>query len=95
MAFETTPWDSAEHLKTDEDMQLYLEACIEEAEHEPALILHALTVIARAKALHATSTNERQFQGLERLSHDESPTFLDVAKSLKALGFKLTIQPTA
>ena len=24
-------WDSAEHLKTDEDMAAYLEACLEEA----------------------------------------------------------------
>lgn len=27
MAINTTRWDSAEYLKTEEDMQLYLEAC--------------------------------------------------------------------
>ncbi len=31
MTITTTRWDSAEHLKTDEDIQFYLEACIEEA----------------------------------------------------------------
>ena len=28
----TTPWDPADHLKTDEDMAAYLEAALEEAE---------------------------------------------------------------
>ncbi len=31
MVLATTRWDSAEHLKTDEDIRLYLEACLEEA----------------------------------------------------------------
>jgi probable addiction module antidote protein len=44
-----TRWDSAEHLKTEEDIQLYLEACLEEADGDPALIIHAFGVIARAR----------------------------------------------
>ncbi len=39
-------WNSAEHLKTDEDMAAYLDACREEG--DPALIAHALGVIGRA-----------------------------------------------
>lgn len=31
MAIKTTRWDSAEHLQSDEDIQLYLDACMEEA----------------------------------------------------------------
>lgn len=34
------PWDSAEYLKTDEEMVLYLEACLEDG--DAALIAHAL-----------------------------------------------------
>ena len=49
MAVKTTRWDSAEYLKTAEDMLLYLEACLEEAGDDPAFIAHALGVIARAK----------------------------------------------
>ena len=49
MAINTIRWDSAEHLKTEEDMQLYLEACLEEASDNPALIVHALGVIARLR----------------------------------------------
>ena len=41
-------WDSAEHLKTDEDMAHYLEACLEEAGDDAAFIAKALGNIARA-----------------------------------------------
>ena len=44
---KTTQWDSAEYLKTNEDIALYLEACLEE--NDPALIMHAFGVIARAR----------------------------------------------
>lgn len=49
MTITTTRWDSAEYLKTEEDMLLYLEACLEEAGDDPAFIAHALSVIDRAK----------------------------------------------
>jgi len=41
----TTRWDSAAHLKTEEDIQLYLE----EAGEDPEFIVHALSTVARAK----------------------------------------------
>ena len=44
-------WDSAEHLKTDEDIVLYLEACLEEAGGDAAFIAKALGTIARAKGM--------------------------------------------
>lgn len=46
---KTTQWNSVEYLKTDEDIALYLEACLEE--DDPALIVHALGVIARARGM--------------------------------------------
>ena len=49
MADNTTRWDSADYLKTEEDVRLYLEACLEEAGDDPAFMAHALDVIARAK----------------------------------------------
>ena len=49
MPVNTTQWDSAEYLKTEVDMLLYLEACLEEAGDDPVFITHALGVIARAK----------------------------------------------
>ncbi|MDO8311711.1 MAG: putative addiction module antidote protein, partial [Sideroxyarcus sp.] len=44
-------WDSAEYLKTDEDMVLYLEACLEEVGDDAAFIAKALGTIARAKGM--------------------------------------------
>jgi probable addiction module antidote protein len=40
------PWTSHEHLKTAEEMALYLEACLEAG--DPALVTQALGVIAKA-----------------------------------------------
>lgn len=49
----TTPrWDPAKYLKTDEDIQRYLEACLEEAGDDPAVIVRALGVIARARNIN-------------------------------------------
>jgi len=47
-------YDSADYLKTDEDMALYFAACL--GENDPALIAHALGVIARAKDMMLTNT---------------------------------------
>ena len=96
MPISTTRWDSAAHLQTEEDVQLYLEACIEEAEDDPALIIHALGVIARAKNMSQLSRDTGlSREGLYKaLSPDGNPTFATIAKVTKALGFKLTVQPT-
>ena len=95
MAISTTRWDSAEHLKTEEDMQLYLEACLEEADDDPTLIVHALGVIARAKNMSQLSrVTGISREGLYKaLSPEGNPTFSTVAKVVKALGFKLTVEP--
>ena len=95
MAINTLRWDSAEHLKTEEDMQLYLEACLEEASDNPALIVHALGVIARAKNMSQLSrATGMSREGLYKaLSPEGNPTFSTVAKVAKALGFKLTVEP--
>ena len=45
----TSPWDPAEHLRTDEDMAAYLEAALEEG--DPTLVAAALGDIARAKGM--------------------------------------------
>ncbi len=67
MTITTTRWDSAEYLKTTEDMLLYLEACLEEAGDDPAFIAHALGVINRAKNM---SPFESIKQGLiEAIEH--------------------------
>lgn len=82
-------WDSAEHLKTEEEMLLYLEACLEEG--DAALIAHALGVIAKARGM----TQLARDSGLSReslykaLSGEGNPEFATVMKVIKVLGFRL------
>jgi probable addiction module antidote protein len=44
-------WDSSEHLETEEDMELYLEACLEEAGDNAVFVAKASGTIARAKGM--------------------------------------------
>ena len=94
MAIKTTRWDSAEHLQSDEDIKLYLEACFEEADDDPAFIVHALGVIARAKNMSQLSRDTGiTREGLYKaLSDDGNPTFVTVTKVVKALGLQITVQ---
>ncbi len=46
---DATPWDPADHLATEEDKAVCLEAALEEG--DPALVAAALGDIARAKGL--------------------------------------------
>jgi probable addiction module antidote protein len=48
-------WDSAQHLKTEEDMAQYLEACLQDAGDDAAFIAKALGNIARAKGMSQLS----------------------------------------
>jgi len=95
MTLATQKWDSAEHLKTDEDIQFYLEACLDEAGDDPSFIVHALGVIARAKNMSqlARDTGLSREGLYKALSPEGNPTFITVSKVAKALGFQLTVQP--
>jgi probable addiction module antidote protein len=42
-------WDSAEYLKTEEDIAEYLRACVEVGGDDPAFIAKALSTIAHAR----------------------------------------------
>ncbi len=55
MKTKLTKWDVIEHLKTEDDMAGYLEAC--RAENDPALIVAALGDIARARLEHAIQSS--------------------------------------
>jgi probable addiction module antidote protein len=85
----TTLWDASEHLETDEDMLMYLEAALEEG--DPALISAVLGDIARAKGM----TQIAEKAGLGRtslykaLSPEGHPDFATVLKVINALGMKL------
>ena len=95
MTIKLKKWDSAEHLKTEEDIVRYWEACMEEGGDDPAFITAALGKIARARGM---STLARE-TGLTReglykaLSPGGNPEFATVMKVIRALGLELRGAP--
>ena len=88
---KTRPYDIAEHLRTAEEMALYLDACIEESDGDAALIAKALGDIARAQGMSrvAKDAGLSRESLYEALSGDRSPDFATVLKVARALGLRL------
>ncbi len=88
-------WDAADYLKSEGDMAAYLQACIEEAPEDPALIASALGDVARARGMVqlAKETGLTREGLYKALSKDGNPNFGTVLKVLHALGLKITLQP--
>ena len=87
-------YDTVDYLKSDEDIVLYLEACMEEAGDDPAFIAFALGNIARAHGMVqlAKKTGLTREGLYKALSANGNPSLGTVLKVLKALGLKLTPQ---
>lgn len=88
---KTVPWDSAAYLHTTKDIADYLEGVFEDG--DPALVAHALGVVARAKGMAKVA----RAAGLGReslyksLSPDGNPELATVLRVLRALGLKLKV----
>jgi len=91
MAEKFSKWDSAAHLRSDEDIALYFEACFEEDPGDGSLIRHALGVIARARGMSqlARETGLARESLYRALSDGGNPEFSTVMKVIKALGIRL------
>lgn len=89
-----TRWDAADYLKSEEDMAAYLNACLEEAPEDPALLAAALGDIARARGMVqlAKATGLTREGLYKALSKDGNPSLGTVLKVLRALGLKFTPQ---
>jgi len=90
---KTLPYDSAEYLKDPETMQLYMDEAF--ATGDPALIAHAVGVIARAKSMAevARKTGLSRESLYRSLSADGRPELATFMKVLDALDIKLqTVQ---
>jgi len=90
-------WDSAEYLKTEEDCQMYLQACMEEAGNDAAFIAKALGNIARAKGINqlAKETGLKRESLYRALFGEGNPSFVTVSKVAGALGMQLSPQVAA
>lgn len=91
MSVELTKWDSADHLKTKEDIAAYLEAVFEDG--DTALITYALGVVARAEGMTevAKQANLTRASLYKALSGDGNPEFSTVLKVVRALGLKMIV----
>lgn len=87
-------WDSAEYLKTEEDMAQYLEACLQEAGDDAAFLAKALGNITRAKGMSRLSrdTGMSQESLYKALSGEGNPSFATILKVTSALGIRLHAQ---
>jgi probable addiction module antidote protein len=91
---KTTKFDIVNYLKTEKDIQEYLEVFLEEGDYEHIPL--ALADIARARKV---MTKAAKAAGVSRtslyqsLSEDGHPAFETVAKVAQSLGYKLTLVP--
>ena len=92
-----TRWDPVDYLKTDEDLQYYLEAAVLEDSGDGSLIRAALSDVARAQQrnmTHLARAAGMTREGLYKaLSDQGNPSFATVLKIARALDLRLRIEP--
>lgn len=85
---ELSPYDTAEFLRTAEDISDYLEAVFAIYDGDHRLLIKALGTVARARGMQKIAkTTGLQRQGLYKsLSEDGNPSFETVLKVMNAVG---------
>jgi probable addiction module antidote protein len=94
---KTIKWDIFEELKTEEEIQAFVEASIEEAETDtdPSLLAHALGVAAKARGM----INVSRETGVDRTGLYRSfvkggdPRISTFDKVARSIGYHLTLAP--
>lgn len=97
MTMKTSRFDAAEHLKTPEDIAAFVQAVIEEDGDDAAFVAKALGVAARAKGMSelARETGLDRASLYKALSDEGNPTFDTIAKVIRALGLRISVEPAA
>ncbi len=87
-------YDTADYLKTEEDIAAYLEAVMEEGGDDPAFVARALGIVARARnmAQLARDTGLSREGLYKALSGEGNPSFATVMKVARALGLRLSFR---
>jgi probable addiction module antidote protein len=88
-------WDSADSLRTDEEMPLYLDACIAEDAGDGKVIARALGTLARARnrAQLARDTGLTREGLYKALSGQGQPNFSTILKVAHGLGLEVAFRP--
>jgi probable addiction module antidote protein len=86
-------FDVADYLKSDEDIAQYLNVVLEDG--DPALLAASIGDVARARGMTqlAKDTGLSRESLYKSLSGQRAPNSDTLFKVMKALGFKLTVQP--
>jgi len=92
---KTMPYDTAEHLRSPDEMAAYLDAWLVEAPDDTAGIARALGDIARAKGMSqvARDTGLSRESLYRALSENGNPSLDTVLRVAKALGLQLHAAP--
>jgi probable addiction module antidote protein len=90
-------YDTADYLKTEEDISFYMEAVMEEGGDDANFIAHALGDVARARNMSQLSRDTGMTrEGLYKaLSGEGNPSFATVLKVARALGLELHFKKAA
>ncbi|MBV8188014.1 MAG: putative addiction module antidote protein [Alphaproteobacteria bacterium] len=90
-----TKFDPVDYLNTEQDMALYLEACLHEAGDDPAFIAAALGNVARARGIAklARKTGMTRAGLYKAFSKEGNPSFAAVLKAIRAMGLEFHISP--
>jgi probable addiction module antidote protein len=90
-------YDTADYLKTEEDIALYMEAVMEEGGDDANFIAHALGDVARARNMSqlARDTGMTREGLYKALSSEGNPSFATVLKVVRALGLELRFRKAA
>lgn len=93
MVEKFTRWDVTDHLRTEEDARLYLEAAFEEDLGDGRMIRAALSDIARSRNMSQLAREiGMSREGLYKaLSENGNPNFNAVMKIISALGMRLRV----
>lgn len=91
MSEQFSRWDPVDHLLTEADMAMYLDACLEEDPGDGSVVRAALNDIARAQGMTqlAKETGITREGLYKALSPSGNPEFSTIMKVIKALKIKL------
>lgn len=91
MSEQFSRWDPVDQLQSEEDMAMYLDACLEEDPGDGRVVRAALNDIARAQGMTqlAKATGITREGLYKALSPTGNPEFSTILKVIKALKIKL------
>ena len=93
MRLKTKKLDIAKHLKTDEDIRLFLEEMSNTGDAED--LIHAVNIAARAKGVTglAQQTGVTRASLYKSLAEKGNPRFETISNIISAMGCKLVVTP--